>query len=378
MRGRTRDRPLAAPRATRRCCHAVLAALAAAIPLAGPSPAGAARPVAVFSYYHAVDLPTLVREFNAARIPARVPIYFGNYWGSPRGSAPPRRQPPLPPPTEVAGERFSYAPIMPIRRGTFWERRRVSRSEGERLARAGDGRLTGRAPSLGRILRRSPRARVRWGTELGRRYRDKLRAERRDGLRAVTWQLDEVRTQVARKRGRPHRDFTRGVLLGLAYGRPALGDRKLRGIVHVAHRAFALARKRPRGEVRRFWRTLSRATLRLVGQEYPRFVGSARKAARAQAAGQRLLRRGGGARRSLAGRYVVGMTPGYRLGVGLGGNVRRRSRRRVRAWRGAYVRARARTGVAGFSQYNFRGRNRSPRVIHDAVSALAMGVRRAR
>ena len=347
-----------------------------ALALTAPTPASAVRPVAVFSYYDGPDLPTLVREANAARIPRRVPIYFGNYWGSPRGSAPERRRP-LPRPTEVAGPRFSYAPMLPLAPGVFWEQRRVSDRAAETLARAGDGELTGRMPSFRRVLRGSPRSRVSWGRELGRRFRDQFRSSNRQGLGAVTWQLDEIRNEAAGRRGRRLRDFTRGVILGLQFGRPALGDAELRGLVHVASGAFRLASRRG-GEVARFWRTVDRAALRLVGEEYVRFVGVPSKAARAQARGQRLLRRAGGARRSLARRYVVGMTPGHRLVRGLGGNVRRLSRRRANRWRRAFVRARARMGVAGFSQYNFRGRNGSPWAIRDALRALALGVRRAR
>lgn len=341
--------------------------------LAAAAPASAARPVALFSYYDGEDLPTIVGEFNAAGLPRSVPIYFGNYWGSPRGSEPPGTRRP-PPPTVTAGPRFSYAPMMPLRPGLFWERRRVSPELADALARAGDGHLAGPMPSLRTILRGSTPSRVAWGQELGRRFRDRFRIPNRHGLGAVTWQLDEIRTEAAGRRGRPLRDFTRGVLLGLRFGRPALGDGEVRGFVHVAHRAFRLARGRG-AEVARFWRTVDGAAVRLIGEEYVRFRGSPRRAARAQAAGQRALRRAGGARRALANRYVVGMTPGHRMLPGLGGNVGRLSRARVNRWRRGFVRARARMGVSGFSQFNFRGANGSPAAIRDAVRALAFGVR---
>jgi hypothetical protein len=72
------------------------------------------------------------------------------------------------------------------------------------------------------------------------------------------------------------------------------------------------------------------------------------------------------------------MTPGYRLGSGLGGNVSRRSRPAVRRWRRAYVQSRSRKGVAGFAQYNFRYRNAAPAVMNDVLKALAHGVRVSR
>ena len=69
------------------------------------------------------------------------------------------------------------------------------------------------------------------------------------------------------------------------------------------------------------------------------------------------------------------MTPGYRIVRGLGGNVDRRSHGFVRHWRMAYVRARARRGVAGFAEYNFDYRNASGAVMNDVLRALGRGVR---
>jgi hypothetical protein len=62
-----------------------------------------------------------------------------------------------------------------------------------------------------------------------------------------------------------------------------------------------------------------RRALAYVGEDYAPFDGDARAAPRAGAAGQRALAAGGPVRRSLARRYVSGMTPGYDPARNLGG-----------------------------------------------------------
>ena len=79
-------------------------------------------------------------------------------------------------------------------------------------------------------------------------------------------------------------------------------------------------------------------------------------------------------RRSLAGRYVAGMTPGYRIGHGLGGNVAGLSRAEVNRWRNGYVTERARIGVAGFGEFHFLFENSPSTVMQDAARAVARGM----
>lgn len=357
----------------------VLAGLAILVLLAAaPEPASAARPIGIVSYYESRDLPRLVGLLRDVRPPRRSRIFVGNYWGSPRRrGGGPRPGPPLPRPDRVLGPRYRYAPMLPLRRGTFWEGRRLSQRTERRLAQRGDGRYRGRIPSLRRLSRRSPAARLAWGRELGRRFRDRMRSRIRHGWRIAAWQFDEITTEAAGRRGRPIREFIRGVLQGLTYGRPALRDRKMRGFVYLAPGAGRLARLRG-GEVRRFWRTVDRSALRLVGEEYPAFTGSARRAAARHSRAQRRLRRAGGSRRALARRYIVGMSPGHRRGAGLGGNVRYASRGRVNTWRRGFVRRRARMGATGFAQFDFTGSNSRRRAMRDALRALALGLRRVR
>lgn len=68
------------------------------------------------------------------------------------------------------------------------------------------------------------------------------------------------------------------------------------------------------------------------------------------------------------------MTPGYGPAPSLGGNVHNWPRPQVNAWRATYVQERARMGVAGFGEFNFRAANSRPTVIHDVLSALAVGL----
>ncbi len=355
---------------------ATVAALLAVVPVAlAPAAAEAyrARPTALVAYYPSDRLPTIVRQLDGAGFPSSSLVYFGNYSAQPRHGA--RALARDRSPSEIAGQRYRWAPILQIAESTLWDRRRVTRAEDERLATTDQNDLTGSMPSLAGVLRGSERTRVRWGTELGRRFRDRLRSRIREG-EVAAWQFDEILTEVAGRDGRGYRDFTRGILYGLYEGREPLGDRPMRGLVHMSHNAFPLAGARLTAELRRFWARVNISSARLVGQEYPFFRGRVSSVAYAQATGQRALRRGGGDRAALSRRYLVGLTPGYIVTRSLGGNVDRRPRDWVNRWRADYVRTRARMGVAGFGEYNLTGPNDRAQVIRDITRALAVGVRR--
>ena len=79
-------------------------------------------------------------------------------------------------------------------------------------------------------------------------------------------------------------------------------------------------------------------------------------------------------RKELADRYTVGMTPGWHLAPGLGGNVAHLPRAEVNRWRAKYVDERARIGVAGFGGYHFRFENSSEQVMRDTLAGLARGL----
>jgi hypothetical protein len=273
----------------------------------------------------------------------------------------------------IGEEGYRYAPMFQLRPDWYWERRRLSREDAKvLLARSSrSARLAGPLPALSELLRSSSTARVTWGIELGARFRDELRAAARAGTETAGWQLDEILAETVGPQGRAHRELARGALRGLVFGRQALGDRPGQGLVWWAHTAFTLAGRSLTPELAAFWRILNRATLGLVGEEYPEFAGDPAVAARSEAAGQRALQRGGPVRRALARKYVAGLTPGYRLAPGLGGNTRGLARAGVNRWRERYVEVRAAAGVAGFGEFNFRFENSSARVMQDVLRTLA-------
>jgi hypothetical protein len=295
---------------------------------------------------------------RAADVPAAAPLFVGSYGVSDELAAQVH---------ELQGAR--YAPTFQIQPGWFWERRRLGRAATRKLLARNprSDRFAGPLPPLAQLLRLPSAMRVSWGVELGARFRDALRA----AAVADTWQLDEIVAECAGAQGRPYRELTRGVLRGLALGRPALGDGSSRGLVWWAKTALVLPSQRLTPELSAFWRMLDRACLGLIGEEYPEFVGDPRVAARRAAAGHDRLLRGGPVRRRLARKYVSGLTPGFRLVPGLGGNTRRLPRVEAERWRAAFLRARAEAHVSGFAEFNFRFENSSPRVIRELLRELA-------
>ena len=263
-----------------------------------------------------------------------------------------------------------YAPIFALDEPYYRERRRLPAEQAEQAeqAEAAEDRFAGLVPPLSRLG--TTTLRVSWGVELGSRYRDQIRETEDAGFVVHSWQFDEIIPSAARSGGGPLREFVRGVLRGLTFGRSRLQDGPVQGLVWVAHSALGLARLPLTPELSTFWNMVNRAALGYVGEEYPRFEGSPRTVARSQASGQRALAAGGPVRQALSRKYVAGMTPGYHLAAGLGGNVHRWSRSQVNSWRAQYVDQRARDGVAGVGEYDFRFGNSVKTVVHDTVSAL--------
>jgi hypothetical protein len=245
---------------------------------------------------------------------------------------------------------------------------RAQRRVPDEPAVALDPRFAGPVPPLSRLG--TTGSRVSWGVELGSRYRDQMRQASDAGAPITSWQLDEIGPTAGRAASVPLREFIRGVFRGLVFGRPQLQDASMQGLVWVAHSALSLARAPITAELTTFWRTLNRAALGYVGEEYPSFDGNPVVSARAQASGQRALAAGGPERWALARKYVAGMTPGYHLARGLGGNVHGWPRPQVNSWRAQYVVQRARDGVAGLGEFDFRFGNSAQAVMHDTLSAL--------
>lgn len=357
------------------CAVLASCAVAHALPpcAAAPCASDAGRPAAILAYLRGRDLDNLIRAELRSGMPADTPVYYGGYWGTvPNPVQLPPPPPPPPGPRPVLPD-SRFAPIFSLAFTEFWRDREITPpATGGAAWRA----YAGRIPSLSRLMRAGPEARYRWGLELGRRYRDRIRIKRAQGLSVTTWQFDELRNEVAGRGGYRLRQLTVGILRGLAYGRPQLDDVKLPGIVYATAPALRLAASGGRSPAE-FWRAVDDTALYFVGEEYPEFTGSPRRAARRYGALRRAIGQGDSARRSLAAKYVVGLTPGARLLPGLGGNVHHRPRSAVSRWRLAYVHARAADHPAGICQYNFTFENAAVPVMNDAVEALAAGVRRA-
>ena len=310
----------------------------------------------LLSYFEPDDVPKLVRAIRATRTPPDTPICVGSYGVN----APVSRQ-------VQELKRGRYAPIFPIKPTSFWTRRRV---EG-----ADNPRYEGKLPALTGLLRLPPRERLAWGRELGRRFRDEVRIAEDEQVRVDAWQLDELVSELSGAQARQWREFTRGVLHGLNFGRLEFGDGPRIGFVWASLHALRIASLTVNAELRAFWRALDSAAFALVGEEYTPFTGNPEDRAHEYGATQLVLRRSRGTiRRRLAARYVVGMTPGWHLAPGLGGNVARRPRAEVNRWRAKYVDERARQGVAGFAAYHFRFENSAEQVIRDTLSGLARGL----
>jgi hypothetical protein len=303
-------------------------------------------------------LATIVDAVRAARLPPHTPVFIGSYGVSGDLAAQVHELPDA-----------RYAPMFHIQPGWYWERRRLTAAATRKLLARNprSDRFAGPLPPLPQLLRLPTATRVTWAVELGARFRDTLRAT---GV-AETWQLDEIVAECAGPLGRPYRELTRGVLRGLALGRPALGDGTRRGLVWWAKTALVLPSRKITPELSAFWKMLNQACLGLIGEEYPDFVGSPSAAARAGATGRDRLARGGPVRQALARKYIAGLTPGFRLVPGLGGNTHGLSRSAAVQWRAAYLRARATTHVSGFAEFNFRFENSPRSVVRELLRELA-------
>src|SRR5919108_3858584 len=167
------------------------------------------RPVPVrlllLSYFEPDDVPKLVRAIRATRTPPGTRIYVGSYGVN----GPVSRQ-------VKSLKRGLYAPMFPLKPTSFWNRRRVDH--------AAEPQYAGKLPSLNSILAASPRSRVAWGRELGRRFRDEVRIAESERVRVDAWQLDELVAELTGPQGRPWRDFTRGARHGVHFRRLAVWE----------------------------------------------------------------------------------------------------------------------------------------------------------
>lgn len=350
---------------------AMLGATAAAPP-ARAADASPSHPLVAIAYYSSSTLETIRNALVDAKLPAGTPVYYGNYWGTAPSGGKHHHHPPPPPPVHIPNGRV--APILGWTPNKFWDARRLTTSERRSLKNT-SSRMSGQAPPLYTLIDRGGSEAYRWGRELGRRFRDRVRQVVEGGDEVDSWQFDEVPTNALGHGGDRARELVRGMLDGVAYGRRELGDRKVRGVVFFANATLELARERNHGELKRFWRTVDRDSLAVAGEEYPRFEGDPRRSAFVQSAGQRTMARRGGTLGRLASKYVSAVTPGYLGNPGLGGNVRHRSADGVAAWRRDFIHARAQFGVAGFGVYDLGGTNWYRKSVRPLFAAFAGGLR---
>ena len=315
---------------------------------------------ALFSYFELTDLPRLLNAIDSSGMPAETRVHVGTYGVNADASSLIR--------TSRGGR---YAPMFKARERTAaWERRHLTAREERLVSR----RFSGRVPDEPALLRLSTAQRTGWGIELGRRYRDLIRHSRQAGIAVDSWQLDELGTQLAGGQGRLYREFVRGILQGITFGRSELGDGEGKGWVWATRRALRLASLAPDRELTAFWHQLNRASFRLVGEEFPDFVGDPARAARAWADGQRAPGRGRPgaprARRPVRRRHDPGVSHRPRI------RRQRRglSRAEVNRWRNGYVAERARLGLAGFGEFHFALENSRTTVMQDAARAVARGM----
>jgi hypothetical protein len=213
-----------------------------------------------------------------------------------------------------------------------------------------------------------------WGLELGRRFRDRLRSERAAGIDAAAWQFDEILGECGDQAEPNHyRQFVGGVVRGLAQGRTELGDQPEPGVIWAAWSAMqALPPLTITPELQTFWLDVGAAARVLAGEEYVTFDGDPASRASEYAKPQQALARSGGkARMGLANRYVVGMTPGWKLGGGLGGNIHGWPLSKANAWRSQFIAARmSAQRPSGYAQFSFIDENAIKDHVHAGIDSL--------
>lgn len=328
-----------------------------------------AGPIAVLSMFSQGVLPTLIAAGAAHKALGKVPVYIGQYGISEEHA---RLVHELP--------NGRYAPIFTPRRKDH-PKRRLSSADLAKLSKSAkeyDG------PIPENLLAHSSDNQRMWGVELGRRLRDGIRAAIGAGVKIDSWQFDEISPTPAGKltpRGVASRWFISGALHGLAYGRPELGDKRMKGLVFIAQPGrFGELPDTPDARIV-MWE-LDHVALAIMGEEYPNFEGDPQATARRWARGQLALRAAGGVRARLAARYLPAMTPGYTIvnkdgkPSSLGGNVDGRSDAWVNDWREAFIAERVHIGTAGLGEYSFARNNTRPAVIRATVSAVADGIAR--
>jgi hypothetical protein len=323
--------------------------------------AESAKPIALVTAYGSRSLERILGAIADGPDPPIADWFIGTYGINGRDAA---RI------TRVRG--CHYAPVFCIQPNTSMKIRKQRPMARRRFGEAVDKVHVGEIPgsSANKVI--PPRDRRVWGVEMGKRFRDELRAARvREGIRVDAYQFDELLSQCVGSAS--HREFVGGVLRGIAEGRPEFEDEPEKGFVWSAEKfTNALANLPLTGNVPQFLKDLDGATRFFVGEEYPEFKGLSPARGRKSALGHQNLHTKTGVRRALAQRYIVGMTPGWRLSTKtLGGNVDGLGPAAVTAWRKGFIEGRiAARPPRGFAQFNFVQENVRAERLEDAVRSL--------
>jgi hypothetical protein len=338
-------------------------------------------PILVVHLFTTKALEQILGQLKAGKRPPGTKVYLGTYSVNNDHAAMISKFAKTAP-----GKGVFYAPTLHLSLEDT-ENLRKGRDLPEADAKKVDPALNGEFPTRANELlpTATPHA---WGVELGRRFRDEMRAKVRKGTIA-TWQLDEVPRECVTRSKQDAVDtrlFVGGVVRGLREGRVKLGDKVLPGFVWIAAQALA-GKDGGRGltalpptapDMKILWDDLNAGARALVGEEYPEFIGSATVAGRKQAKSHKALIApgpGNQSRQKLAKRYIVGMTPGFHEPFkkgGLTGNVNHMSLQKVEAWRNEFIVARTKAQrPIGYGMFSFDGDfNTVPANVVNAMTAL--------
>lgn len=336
----------------------------------GTSSKAKKKPYGLISYYDPKDADDLCDAMKKSGLPKEADVYMGTYGVDAKQAE------------KVHAAGGKYAPAFSLVRTTKdanGKKKDRALYTGRSTEVEGDDAYAGRVPTLSEIkkLKGAQSHAYRWGLEVGRRMRDTMRTKMKQGV-VDSWQLDEVWPSMSKAaHGGPAltREYMRGVMEGLANGRPQLQDKLVKGIVHIAH-MDRLASLGTEGEMKKFWKSLDGCTEFIVAEEYPAFRGSPEAAAeKADGAVDRLAKNGKHGK-GLSKKVVAGLTPGFRKGsnagiVHLGGQQKGQSEAKAKAWQDRYTDARAKDGIAGVSQFNWLGGNDEEKHMASATKDMA-------
>ncbi len=323
-----------------------------------PSPPSVA-PVVVLGYYAQKDLPDLLTALAGSGMPSSTQVLVGTYGASSTQSQ------------LIHGAGASYAPMFTFVRDSIWDHRPVGGADARLLASQPDAIYSGTIPTLHDLVRLPQADRIAWSLELGRRFRDDIRPVQRGGSAVDSWQLDEVMPSSTGPFGPELLELEGNTLRGLHEGRPLLGDAPVPGLVYVSNTALALAARPLDPDLEDFFEAVDETCFVVAGEEYPEFTGGAAATAEGAASPQFAFWDGGSVRQRLGARYVSCLQPGLHLSPFLGGNVLAWPMGQVNTWRQAFLVERARDGVAGFAEFNWRFENADPQVMSATLQEVA-------